>query len=118
MVMQSEQLTFPSLLLKHARERGNQAAMREKDLGIWQEFTWSQVAAQVQAVANAFLQYGVKKGDHIGIVGENRPRLYMAMMAAQAVGAIPVPMYQDAVAQEMVHVLIAAHLSVVVVENQ
>ena len=118
MVMQSEQLTFPSLLLKHARERGNQAAMREKDLGIWQEFTWSQVAAQVQAVANAFLQYGVKKGDHIGIVGENRPRLYMAMMAAQAVGAIPVPMYQDAVAQEMVHVLIDAHLSIVVVENQ
>ena len=118
MVMQSEQLTFPSLLLKHARERGNQAAMREKDLGIWQEFTWSQVADQVKAVANAFLEYGVKKGDHIGIVGENRPRLYMAMMAAQAVGAIPVPMYQDAVAQEMVHVLIDAHLSIVVVENQ
>ena len=118
MVMQSEQLTFPSLLLKHARERGNQAAMREKDLGIWQEFTWSEVADQVKAVANAFLEYGVKKGDHIGIVGENRPRLYMAMMAAQAVGAIPVPMYQDAVAQEMVHVLIDAHLSIVVVENQ
>ena len=118
MVMQSEQLTFPSLLLKHARERGNQAAMREKDLGIWQEFTWSEVADLVKAVANAFLEYGVKKGDHIGIVGENRPRLYMAMMAAQAVGAIPVPMYQDAVAQEMVHVLIDAHLSIVVVENQ
>ena len=118
MVMQSEQLTFPSLLLKHARERGNQAAMREKDLGIWQEFTWSEVAEQVKSVANAFLQYGVQKGEHVGIVGENRPRLYMAMMAAQAVGAIPVPMYQDAVAQEMVHVLIDAHLSIVVVENQ
>lgn len=118
MVMQSEQLTFPGLLLKHARERGNQAAMREKDLGIWQEFTWSQVAEQVQAVANAFLEFGVAKGEHIGIVGENRPRLYMAMMAAQAVGAIPVPMYQDAVAQEMVHVLHDANLRVVVVENQ
>ena len=118
MVMQSEQLTFPSLLLKHARERGNQAAMREKDLGIWQEFTWSEVAEQVKSVANAFLQYGVQKGEHVGIVGENRPRLYMAMMAAQAVGAIPVPMYQDAVAQEMVHVLMDAHLRVVVVENQ
>ena len=118
MVMQSEQLTFPSLLLKHARERGNQAAMREKDLGIWQEFTWSEVAEQVKSVANAFLQYGVQKGEHVGIVGENRPRLYMAMMAAQAVGAIPVTMYQDAVAQEMVHVLMDAHLRVVVVENQ
>lgn len=118
MVMQSEQLTFPGLLLKHARERGNRAAMREKDLGIWQEFTWAQVAEQVQAVANAFLEFGVAKGEHVGIVGENRPRLYMAMMAAQAVGAIPVPMYQDAVAQEMVHVLHDANLRVVVVENQ
>lgn len=118
MVMQSEQLTFPRLLLQHARERGQQAAMREKDLGIWQIFTWQQVAEQVEAIANAFIENGVAKGEHIGIVGENRPRLYMAMMAAQAVGAIPVPMYQDAVAQEMVHVLKDADLRVVVVENQ
>lgn len=110
--------TFPRLLLKHAKERPHQAAMREKDLGIWQTFTWADVAAQVKSVANAFLDLGVKKGEHIGIVGENRPRLYIAMMAAQSVGAIPVPMYQDAVAQEMVHVLKDADLRIVVVENQ
>ncbi|NOL50648.1 AMP-dependent synthetase/ligase [Pelistega suis] len=110
--------TFPRLLLKHAKERPNQAAMREKDLGIWQTFTWADVAAQVKSVANAFLDLGVKKGEHVGIVGENRPRLYIAMMAAQSVGGIPVPMYQDAVAQEMVHVLKDADLRIVVVENQ
>lgn len=110
--------TFPTLLLKHAKERPNQAAMREKDLGIWQTFTWAEVAKQVQSIANAFLELGVEKGEHIGIVGENRPRLYMAMMAAQAVGGIPVPMYQDAVAQEMVHVLNDADLRIVIVENQ
>ncbi|ETD67881.1 long-chain fatty acid--CoA ligase [Pelistega indica] len=110
--------TFPSLLLKHAKERPTQAAMREKDLGIWQTFTWGDVAEQVKLVANTFLDLGVQKGEHIGIVGENRPRLYMAMMAAQSVGAIPVPMYQDAIAQEMVHVLKDADLRIVVVENQ
>ncbi|MDY3331264.1 MAG: AMP-binding protein [Pelistega sp.] len=110
--------TFPRLLLKHAKERPNQAAMREKDLGIWQTFTWADVAVQVKSVANAFLDLGVKKGEHVGIVGENRPRLYIAMMAAQSVGGIPVPMYQDAVAQEMVHVLKDADLRIVVVENQ
>lgn len=113
-----EKDTFPQLLLKHAKERPEQAAMREKDLGIWQTFTWAEVAAQVKSIANAFLELGVVKGEHIGIVGENRPRLYMAMMAAQAVGGIPVPMYQDAVAQEMVHVLKDADLRIVIVENQ
>lgn len=110
--------TFPTLLLKHAKERPNDPAMREKDLGIWQTFSWADVAAQVRLLANAFLELDVKKGEHIGIVGENRPRLYMAMMAAQSVGGIPVPMYQDAIAQEMVHVLKDADLRIVVVENQ
>lgn len=110
--------TFPTLLLKHAKERPNDSAMREKDLGIWKTFSWADVAAQVRLLANAFLELDVKKGEHIGIVGENRPRLYMAMMAAQSVGGIPVPMYQDAIAQEMVHVLKDADLRIVVVENQ
>ncbi|ETF03280.1 long-chain fatty acid--CoA ligase [Advenella kashmirensis W13003] len=110
--------TFPALLLHHATVRGDRPALREKDLGIWQTYTWAQVAAEVRRVANGFLQFGVQPGEHIAVVGENRPRLYMAMMAAQALGAIPVPMYQDAVAQEMVYVLQDAAVRVVVAENQ
>ncbi len=110
--------TFPALLMHHAAVRGSRPALREKDLGIWQTYTWQQVAAQVQRVAAGLLQLGATPGEHIAVVGENRPRLYMAMMAAQAVGAIPVPMYQDAVAQEMVYVLQDANVRIVIAENQ
>ncbi|NLA89595.1 MAG: long-chain fatty acid--CoA ligase, partial [Alcaligenaceae bacterium] len=110
--------TFAKLLLKHAKERPTQAAMREKDLGIWQTITWAEMAEEVKNLAHGFMTLGVQKGQHVAIVGENRPRLYMSMMAAQSLGAIPVPMYQDAVAQEMVYVLKDAEVSVVVVEDQ
>ena len=110
--------TFAKLLLKHAKERPTQAAMREKDLGIWQTITWSEMAEEVENLAYGLMTLGVQKGQHVAIVGENRPRLYMSMMAAQSLGAIPVPMYQDAVAQEMVYVLKDAEVGVVVVEDQ
>lgn len=111
-------MTFPALLLHHAAVRGDRPALREKDLGIWQTYSWAQVEAEVRRIANGFLHFGVQPGEHVAVVGENRPRLYMAMMATQAVGAIPVPMYQDAVAQEMVYVLQDAAVRVVVAENQ
>ncbi len=110
--------TFPALLLQHATQRANQPAMREKDLGIWQTFTWQQVATEVNRAASGLADLGVKSGEHVGIVGENRPRLYIAMMAAQSIGAIPVPLYQDAVAEEMAYVLQDASIGVVVVEDQ
>jgi long-chain acyl-CoA synthetase len=110
--------TFPALVEHHARVRGNRPAMREKDLGIWQTLTWAQLAQQVRQLANGLAAVGVQPNEHVAIVGENRPRLYLAMMAAQAVGAIPVPLYQDAVAQEMVYVLQDADIRVVVVEDQ
>lgn len=110
--------TFPALLLEHARVRGGRPAIREKDLGIWQTYTWSEVAAQAQRVAHGLAELGIRPGMHVAVIGENRPRLYVAMMAAQALGAIPVPLYQDAVAQEMVYVLQDAEVSVAVVEDQ
>ncbi len=110
--------TFPALLLHHANVRADKPALREKDLGIWQTLSWAQVAHEVRQTACGLAALGVKKNDHVAVVGENRPRLYMAMMAAQSLGAIPVPMYQDAVAQEMVYVLQDAGVRVVVVENQ
>ncbi|CAM5786465.1 AMP-dependent synthetase/ligase [Castellaniella caeni] len=111
-------VTFPALLMHHAQVRAQRPAMREKDLGIWQTLTWAQVAAEVRRVAAGLAHLGVAVDEHVAIVGENRPRLYMAMMAAQCLGAIPVPLYQDAVADEMAFVLQDAEVGVVVVEDQ
>lgn len=110
--------TFPGWVEHHARHRGQRPAMREKDLGIWQTTTWQQVAGQAAELANGLAALGVHKGAHVAIIGENRPRLYLAMMAAQYLGAIPVPLYQDAIAAEMVYVLQDAQIAVAVVEDQ
>ena len=77
-------MTFPRLLKKHAAERGARPATREKDLGIWQTWTWAQVAAEVRAVACGLAAQGFKRGMHLAIIGDNRPRLYWSMIAAQA----------------------------------
>ena len=88
--------TFPRLLLRHARERPARPACREKDLGIWQTWTWRQVADEVRALACGLAAQGFRRGMHLAIIGDNRPRLYWSMTAAQALGGIAVPMYQDA----------------------
>lgn len=110
--------TFPKLLLENARVRGGHPAIREKDYGIWQAFTWRQAADQVQALAMGLKAIGFAKGDRLGIIGDNRPRLYWSMVAAQALGGVPVPVYQDAVAEEMRYVLDHAEVRFVIVENQ
>src|SRR5690606_8731820 len=92
--------------------------MREKDLGIWQTITWKEVAEQAVELANGLAALGIRKGEHVAIVGENRPRLYLAMIASQYLGAIPVPLYQDAIAAEMLYVLQDAEIKVAIVEDQ
>src|SRR5262245_12064693 len=92
--------------------------MREKDLGIWQGWTWPDISNRVRTLAAGFAELGVARGDRVAIIGENRPRLYWSICAAQMLGAIPVPVYQDAVAQEMAFVLQHAEATVAVVENQ
>jgi long-chain acyl-CoA synthetase len=110
--------TFPRLLLEHARVRGVRPAMREKEFGIWQTWNWSQVADEVRALACGLAELGLKRGDNLAIIGDNRPRLYWAMCAAQCLGAVPVPLYQDAVAQEMEFVIHDAAIRFAVVEDQ
>ena len=110
--------TFPRLLLHHARTRPNAPAMREKDLGIWQTWTWSAVADRVRALACGLAELGFRRGDNLAIVGDNRPHLYMMMSAAQCLGGVPVPLYQDAVADEMLFVLQDAGIRFAVVEDQ
>jgi long-chain acyl-CoA synthetase len=110
--------TFPKLMLSHARLQPDHDAIREKDLGIWQSWTWAQVAAEVRALACGLASLGLGRGDKLAIIGDNRPRLYWAMCAAQSLGAIPVPIYQDAVADEVAYVLDNADVKIALVEDQ
>ena len=96
------QTTFPRLLLKHATERPAAAAMREKEFGIWQSLSWGDLRQLVADIAGGLHQAGLRRGDHMVVIGANRPRLYATMLAAQSLGAIPIPLYQDAVAAECV----------------
>ncbi len=110
--------TFPRLLLEHAAKRPHSPALREKEYGIWQATTWAALAELVRHLACGLAQAGLKRGDHIVVIGENRPRLYATMLAAQALGAIPVPLYQDAAAQEYVFPINNAEICFAVVEDQ
>ncbi len=110
--------TFPKLLIHNAQVRAERPAIRHKDLGIWQTWTWAQVLDEVRAFSAGLEQLGLKRGDKLAIIGANKPRLYWAMCAAQALGAVPVPLYADSVADEMAYVLDHAEVTVAVAENQ
>ena len=97
--------SVPALLHRNASEFANAPAYREKEYGIWQSWTWSQTRDEVEALALGFLELGLNEGDFVAIIGRNRPYLYWAMMAAQMAGAVPVPLYQDANAEEMAYVM-------------
>ncbi len=110
--------TFPKLLAAHAQARGESPAIREKDLGIWQCWTWRQVADEVRSLAAGLAERGFQRGAHLAVIGDNRPRLYFAQLAAQSLGGIPVPFYQDAPAPEMVYVFQNAEIEIAIVEDQ
>ena len=110
--------TFPKLLLENAARIGDLPACREKDLGIWQSWSWIQVADEIRALACGLAAMGFQRGDKLIIVGDNRPRLYWAMTAAQAVGGVPVPVYQDSAAQEMAFVVENAEARFALAEDQ
>ena len=110
--------TLPKLLIHNAGAIGNRPAMRHKDLGIWWTWTWAQVLEQVRAFSVGLAELGLKRGDKFTIIGSNRPRLYWSMCAGQALGAVPVPVYADAVADEMAFVLAHAEVTLAVAEDQ
>ncbi|MDP3171913.1 MAG: AMP-binding protein, partial [Polaromonas sp.] len=110
--------TFPRLLLKHAAERPEAPAMREKEYGIWQAHSWAAMATLVEHIACGLHQAGLKRGEHMVVIGANRPRLYATMLAAQSLGAIAVPLYQDAVGAECVFPITNAEVRFAMVEDQ
>jgi long-chain acyl-CoA synthetase len=110
--------TFPRLLLEHARQRPDAPALREKEYGIWQTLSWKALAHEVRRLAGGLASAGLRRGQHLVVIGDNRPRLTMTMLAAQSLGAIPIPLYQDANAAECVFPLNNAEVAFAVVEDQ
>ncbi len=110
--------TFPKLLLQHAAERPDAPALREKEYGIWQTHTWADLVRLVEQIAAGLHQAGLQRHEHLVVIGANRPRLYATMLAAQSLGAIPVPLYQDAVAAECIFPLNNADVRFCLVEDQ
>ncbi len=110
--------SVPSLLKRNAIQFAEKAAYREKEFGIWQTWSWSETETEIENLALGLINMGVNPGDHIAIIGRNRPYLYWSMVAAQMAGAVPVPLYQDAVADEMAYVLGHCGARFVIVSDQ
>ncbi|MDA0361997.1 MAG: AMP-binding protein [Proteobacteria bacterium] len=111
-------VSIPHLLLRNAQKFGDRPAYREKEFGIWQSWTWLETAEEIEALALGLIDIGVKKGDYVAIIGRNRPSMYWSMVAVQMLNAVPVPLYQDAVAEEMAYVLEHCGSKYVIVGDQ
>jgi long-chain acyl-CoA synthetase len=110
--------TFPKLARRNAERLPRKGAIREKDLGIWQAYTWTEYFAQARLIALGLASLGASRGDKVAIIGDNRPQLYWAVLATQAIGGIPVPIYQDSIEKEMEYILDHAEARFAVVEDQ
>ena len=110
--------SIPTLLQRNAKEYANRPAYREKQFGIWQCWTWAEAEKEIEALALGLINLGVNEGDFVAVIGRNRPHFYWSMVAAQSVGAIPVPLYQDAAAEEMAYVMEHCGARFAIVEDQ
>src|SRR5467141_4973240 len=114
----SDATTLPRMLRHNAQTIPERPALREKNLGIWQTYSWARYYQEVSDFALGLSASGFRRGDKLAVIGDNRPRLYWAQLAAQCLGGTAVPMYQDSIASELVFVLNHAEVSVVVAEDQ
>jgi len=110
--------SIPQLLARNAKTYATRPACREKEFGIWQSWTWAEAEAEIHALALGLKGLGLEPGEHVAIVGRNRPYLYWSMVAAQCLGAVPVPIYQDSVAEEMAYVLDHCAAKIVIAQDQ
>jgi long-chain acyl-CoA synthetase len=110
--------TFPRLVRDNARTRAERVAIREKDYGIWQSYTWRDYFEQGRLIALGLASLGFRRGDKVAIIGDNRPQLYWAVLATQALGGVPVPLYQDGIEKEIEYILDHAEARFAIVEDQ
>ncbi|MEK7363535.1 MAG: AMP-binding protein, partial [candidate division NC10 bacterium] len=113
-----ERDTFPKLARLNAERIPQKVAIREKDYGIWQSYTWSDYLEQARLIALGLASLGFDRGDKTAIIGDNRPQLYWAMLATQALGGVPVPLYQDSIEKEMQYIIDHAEAKFAIVEDQ
>lgn len=110
--------TFPSLLQQHATQRSNNVALRLKRYGIWNSYTWAEVASEVQKLACGFAATGLKPGDKVAVIGNNVPPLFFSILAAQSLGAVPVPLHADSTTEELKVLLENCEAKFVVLQDQ
>ena len=110
--------TVPKILARNVSRFGNSPAYREKEFGIWQTWSWTEANLEILSLAKGLIDLGIKEGDHVAVIGRNRPYLYWSLIAAQHIGAVPVPLYQDAVADEMEYILTHCSASYAIVGDQ
>ncbi len=110
--------TFPRLLVRNARARGERVALREKEFGIWQSFTWRAYHDRVRDFSLGLVALGVERGDKVAIIGDNRPEWVWSEIAAQAAGAASVGIYQDSSLVEVAFVIDHCDASIIVAEDQ
>jgi len=110
--------TFPKLLLHNAERWPGEVAMREKEFGVWNEFTWSDYRDRVKEIALGLIELGVKRGEVVGILGKNRPEMIWSELAAHAIGCMSLGLYHDAMAQEIAYLVDYAQVRVVLAEDE
>ena len=111
-------MTLPQCLLQRARENPHDVAMREKQKGIWQQWTWEEYVQEVRALALGLVALGFEKGETLAILSDNRPQVYWTMLAVQIAGGMPVPLYQDSISRELAYVIDHADATMVLAEDQ
>ncbi len=110
--------SLPHYLLRNADTWSDRIAMRHKDLGVWRQWSWAEMAGEIERYSIGLAELGVAAGDRVAVVGANRPVLYWSFAALQAIGAVPVPVYADSVAEEMSFVLDHAGVRFAVCQDQ
>jgi long-chain acyl-CoA synthetase len=111
--------TLPKLLKQQAEKYGHRNhALREKDYGIWQSFTWQEYYEHVKYFCLGMVALGLKRDDKVSIIGDNRPEWIYAELSSQCVGAVPIGIYQDSVLKEITYIINLSRSKFVVAEDQ
>ena len=110
--------TLPKLLKHRAEIMPDTVALRDKDLGIWNEITWKQYNEKVSFLALSLSKRGFKSGDVIGLIGDNKPSWLFFELAAQAIGGMSLGIYRDTLDEEVGYLINAAKVNFVYAEDQ
>ena len=110
--------TYPKMLRLNAKEYGSAIALREKDFGLWRVFSWDDYHTRVRDFTLGMVELGIKRGDVIGIIGDNRPDWVAAEIAAHAIGGMSLGMYRESLPEEVLYLLTYGETKIVFAEDE